>query len=71
MDTTYKGRISVVNRAVDPARRTVEVWCEIPRPPPDLRAGAFGEVRILTATARGVVVPQPAVQLMRVPAPVG
>jgi HlyD family secretion protein len=61
-DAAHKGRISVVNRAVDVARRTVEVWCEIPSPPPDLRAGTFGEVRILTATVHGVVVPQAAVQ---------
>ncbi len=42
------GRISVVNRAVDPQRRTVEVWCEIARPPQSLRAGSFGSVTIKT-----------------------
>ena len=59
----YQGRISLINKAVDPARRTIESWCEIPNPSPPLRAGVFGEVRVLTTTTRGIVVPQPAVQL--------
>ncbi|MGH9666178.1 MAG: efflux RND transporter periplasmic adaptor subunit, partial [Bryobacteraceae bacterium] len=58
----YSGRISVVNRAVDPARRTVETWCEIPRPPSTLRAGMFGDTGIVTGVVKGVVVPQAAVQ---------
>jgi HlyD family secretion protein len=62
-DAKYQGRISVINRAVDTARRTVEVWCEIAKPPSTLRAGVFGQASMLTATKRGVVVPQPALQL--------
>lgn len=59
------GRVSVVNQAVDPARRTVEVWCEIPNSDSGLRAGAFGEVRIATGSrARAVTVPLPAVQFI-------
>lgn len=58
----YSGHISVVNRAVDPTRRTVETWCEIPHPPPTLRAGMFGDVGIVTGVVKGVVVPQAAVQ---------
>lgn len=59
-----RGRITVVNRAVDPARRTIEVWCEVPAPPPSLRAGVFGSVAIEIASVRGaVVVPVAAVQM--------
>ena len=58
------GRITVVNRAVDSARRTVEAWCEIANPPASLRAGVFGSVAIETASIRGaIVVPTPAVQV--------
>jgi HlyD family secretion protein len=58
------GRITVVNRAVDPARRTVEVWCEITNPPAAVRAGVFGSVSVETASVRdAIVVPSPAVQV--------
>ena len=57
------GRISVVNGSVDPAKRTVEVWCEISNPERRLRAGAFGNVIITTGTVpNSLVVPVPAVQ---------
>lgn len=57
------GRVSVVNRAVDLARRTVEVWCEIASPGPALRAGVFGTLTILTGSAlKSIVVPKEAVQ---------
>lgn len=58
------GRISVVNRAVDPQRRTVEVWCEIARPPQSLRAGSFGSVTIKTGGAHdALMVPIAALML--------
>ena len=58
------GRISVVNRAVDPQRRTVEVWCEIARPPQSLRAGSFGSVTIKTGGAHdALMVPVAALML--------
>ena len=58
------GRITVLNRAVDAVRRTVEAWCEIPNGDGRLLPGTFGEVRIATGHARkSVVVPQGAVQL--------
>lgn len=58
------GMVSVINRAVDAQRRTVEVWCEISRPPAALRAGAFGNVVVGTNTLRDtVVVPITALQL--------
>lgn len=57
------GRVTVVNGAVDPAKRTVEVWCEIPNSGRKLRAGAFGYGTIVTGTAaQAVVVPLAAVQ---------
>jgi len=57
------GRVTVVNKAVDPARRTVEVWCEIPNLARPLRANIFGQVTIVTGTLPGsVVVPPSAVQ---------
>ena len=59
----YKGKVTVVNRAVDPARRTVEVWSEIPGQPKGLRSGVFGGIKIITGTIPGsVVVPVAAVQ---------
>lgn len=59
-----EGRITVVNRAVDAVRRTVEAWCEIPNGSGRLLPGTFGEVRIATGALRkSVVVPTGAVQL--------
>jgi len=59
----YQGIISVVNQAVDPVRRTVEVWCEIPNPKRRLRAGVFGNVSIVTARRpEAVVAPVAGVQ---------
>jgi HlyD family secretion protein len=58
-----KGTITVVNQAVDPARRTVEVWCEIPNIQRSLKAGMFGSVSISVGNAiRAVVLPESAVQ---------
>jgi RND family efflux transporter MFP subunit len=63
-ETAHAGKITMVNQAVDPARRTVEVWCEIPNAGGDLRDGVFGHLTILTGTRpRRVVVPRAAVQL--------
>jgi HlyD family secretion protein len=57
------GRVTVVNKAVDPARRTVEVWCEMPNPGFRLRAATFGAVRVVTGKVPdAVVVPVAAVQ---------
>lgn len=61
--STYQGRIAVVNQAVDPARRTVEVWCEIPNHDGALKSGLFGSVTIQVGTARqAVTVPASAVE---------
>ena len=59
-----EGRVGVINRAVDSQRRTVEMWCEITRPPASLRAGAFGSVTFSTGhLANTVLVPVGALQL--------
>jgi HlyD family secretion protein len=61
----YAGKASVVSRAVDPARRTVEVWCEIPHQDAGLRSGVFGDARIFTGTMpKSILVPLPAVQFV-------
>ncbi len=58
-----QGKVTVVNQAVDPARRTVEVWCEIPNQAARLKAGVFGQLEVVTATHAGAVtVPLAAVQ---------
>jgi multidrug efflux pump subunit AcrA (membrane-fusion protein) len=57
------GKITVVNQAVDPARRTIEVWCEIPNQDHALKARLFGTVRIEVGTAhQAVVLPSSAVE---------
>ena len=58
----YQGKVTVVNRSADPARRTVEIWCEIARPPATLHPGVFGDVAIVTDRQKGVTVPREAVQ---------
>lgn len=61
---SISGRVSVVNRAVDAQRRTVEVWCEINKPPSSLRASSFGSVAFQTGLLREtVLVPVAALQL--------
>ncbi|MFB3779552.1 MAG: efflux RND transporter periplasmic adaptor subunit [Bryobacteraceae bacterium] len=60
---SFAGRVSMVNQSIDPARRTIESWCEIPNSNRALRAGAFGQVSIVKGvTPKCVVVPVPAVQ---------
>lgn len=60
---SYFGKITAVNQAVDPARRTIEVWCEIPNEGRELKAGLFGTVKIEIGTAhQAVVLPSSAVE---------
>ena len=62
-EESVEGRITVINRSVDTARRTVEVWCEIPNDRGRLLPGAYGELRIVTGTLpNSVVVPLAAVE---------
>jgi HlyD family secretion protein len=60
---SFAGHVTVVNPAIDPARRTLEAWCEIPNSDGRLLPGTFGEARIRTGLARSIVVPVGAVQL--------
>lgn len=58
----FKGHVSVINEAADPQRRTVEVWCEIPNPLRELKAGMFGNVTISVGNANhSIVLPASAV----------
>lgn len=62
-EETFAGRLSVINQAIDPQRRTFEVWCEISNGQRRLKGGTFGSVRITTGSpVHGVVVPVAAVQ---------
>jgi multidrug efflux pump subunit AcrA (membrane-fusion protein) len=62
-DASFTGRVSVINQAVDPQRRTVEVWCEIPNGGHKLRGGVFGSLSMTTGSiAQSVVAPVSAVQ---------
>jgi HlyD family secretion protein len=64
-ESRYRGTSTVVSRAVDPDRRTVEVWCEIPHPDAGLRSGVFGSAKVVTGIVPGsVLVPLPAVQFV-------
>jgi HlyD family secretion protein len=63
----FSGRVTTINQAVDPARRTVEIWCEIANPQiggrRELKGGEFGSLAITVGAARrSVVVPVAAVQ---------
>ena len=56
--------MTVINRSVDAQRRTVEVWCEVTKPPASIRAGMFGTVSIQTGQVENaVLIPKPALQL--------
>jgi multidrug efflux pump subunit AcrA (membrane-fusion protein) len=62
-DASFTGRVSVINQAVDPQRRTVEMWCEIPNGRHKLRGGVFGSLSVATGSvSQSVVVPVSAVQ---------
>jgi HlyD family secretion protein len=64
-EASFVGRVSIVSQVVDPARRTIEAWCEIPNPKPVLRSGMFGQVMFITGVApKSVVVPLTAVQFI-------
>jgi len=57
------GRITTITRAVDPQRRTIEVWCEIANKDKKLQGNVFGEVTITTGhLSNATVVPVNAVQ---------
>ena len=58
------GKLTVINQAVDPMRRSVEAWCEIPNPGGKIKAGAYGDVSVAIDLHRGAVtVPLAAVEV--------
>ena len=58
------GRVTVVNKAVDATRRTVEVWCEIQNQSAAVRGGVFGQATFITGKVpAAVVIPLAALQL--------
>ena len=60
----HAGKLTVINQAVDPIRRTVEAWCEIPNANGALKAGTYGEVSVVRSVRPdAVVVPLASVQL--------
>ncbi len=62
-DAAVQGHITVLNKAVDLQRRTVEGWCEISNKEGQLRAGAFGSVVVISGVDKNsLVVPVSAVQ---------
>jgi RND family efflux transporter MFP subunit len=61
--STESGRVTVINKAVDTTRRTVEVWCEIQNHSAAVRGGVFGQAAFITGKIpAAVVVPLAAVQ---------
>jgi len=57
------GRLTVVSQAVDPMRRTVEAWCEIPNSNGALKAGGFGQMTVVLGLRRdALTVPLAAIE---------
>ena len=58
-----KGKLVIVDRAVDPKTGTLQFFTEFPNPEGQLRPGQFGRIRAIVDTARdAIVVPKRAVQ---------
>ena len=56
------GKLTVINRAIDPQRRSVEVWCALGKPPSTLRVSDYGHVSITVSTIKeALVIPLAAV----------
>jgi RND family efflux transporter MFP subunit len=59
----YKGKLVIVDRAVDQKTGTLTFSAEFPNPDGRLRPGQFGRIRAVVATAKdAIVVPKRAVQ---------
>ncbi len=58
---TFRGRVSYILPAIDPATRTVKVRIEFPNPEFLLKPEMYGEVEFQTGGTRRLVVPQTAV----------
>lgn len=55
------GKISVIDRAVDPQTGTIKMRLEFPNPQHTLRAGMSGTLQVVSKTQRSVVIPYKAV----------
>lgn len=59
----HQGKLTVVNQAVDPLRRTIEAWCEIPNSDGAVKSGVFGELTVVLDVHRdALTVPLAAVE---------
>jgi len=59
----HQGKLTVVNQVVDPLRRTIEAWCEIPNGDGAVKSGAFGElIVVLDVRHDALTVPLAAVE---------
>jgi membrane fusion protein (multidrug efflux system) len=57
----YSGKISIIDRAVDPQTGTLKMRLEFPNPDHTLRAGMSGTLRVLTTEQKSVVIPYKAI----------
>jgi RND family efflux transporter MFP subunit len=57
------GRVSRIYPAVDPATRQVKILVAVPNPRQQLVVGLYAEGRVITASRKGLTVPQGAVDL--------
>lgn len=58
---TFRGRITRINPAVDPATRQVRVYAEIPNPGNDLVSGLYAEGRVESESRTALTVPSGAI----------
>jgi RND family efflux transporter MFP subunit len=62
LDDPVKGRVSLVSPALDPGSTTIEVWVEVRKPNPALKAGMTVDLSMTAKTAKdALVVPTAAV----------
>jgi membrane fusion protein, multidrug efflux system len=57
----HAGKISIIDRAVDPQTGTLRMRLEFPNPDHTLRAGMSGTLRVLTNEQKSVVIPYKAI----------
>lgn len=57
----YAGKISIIDRAVDPQTSTIKMRLIFPNPDHRLRSGMSGTLKVLTKTQKSVMVPYKAV----------
>ncbi len=57
----YSGKISIIDRAVDPQTGTIKMRIEFPNPDHILRSGMSGTLLVQTTTSKAVIIPYKAV----------